>query len=108
MPDDRTDLLRWVAEELLGWTYLDDRDELARRGLIGAAWRDREMRLMDLDELESWHGIGLVFGAMKQQPSERLAEFEDELCELPVAWWAQDEPCIPVFAAARRACGEKK
>ena len=86
-----TDLVRWVAEELLGWTPSMDR----------LAWLGPD-RIYGQADLESWHGIGLVFHAMKRQPAEVQQRFNRQLLGM-VAWWEDDEPWDEVFAAARRA-----
>ena len=58
------ELLKWVAEELLGW-------EPAHFGMsdgeIKLRWWVSEGKKIGPGYLESWHGIGLVVGEMERR-----------------------------------------
>jgi len=87
-------LLKWIAEELLGFTdlwFLNDGDIAFEDELHGRR------------HLKSWHGVGLVVEAMKKQPIENRVDFNEDLEEMILPWWNQEEPWLAVFAAARNA-----
>ena len=119
MDDHDHELLKWIAEELLGWKYhsfyrtshyptgiATDHVELWERpGMVADTIEERSLSC-----LESWHGIGLVVGKMWQRKfffdlwkrGDWHAEFH-EWEERKGKIVAHDEPWFAVYEAARKA-----
>ena len=106
-----SDTLKWIAEELLGFEKTGDLNNLiyrhpTRHGAYGV-WK------IKLDDLQSWHGIGLVVEAMERRGWKlTLQKSSSEMVGWVASFWtgpdiaaaeAGDEPWIAVFAAARKA-----
>jgi len=91
------DLLRWVAEELLGWDFLKER-------IPDAVYYDFALDRPKPYEtfLCSWFGIGLVVEAMKKQPTEVRDEFYNRL-EAGGDWWFRQDVSEFIFYHARGA-----
>jgi len=98
-------VLRWVAEELLGWTPSSDR----------LAWLSPD-RIYGVDELQSWHGIGLVVAAMERRGHRIHLEMRADRTYMVYFLGGarmnsyndrreskDKEPWLAVFAAARKA-----
>ena len=101
-------LLKWVAEELLGFEKTGDLNNLiyrhpTRHGAYGV-WK------IKLADLQSWHGIGLVVEEMERRG------FNCDLSSLDQSWmvtfngktdgrafYYEGKPWLAVFAAARKA-----
>src|SRR3990172_1631540 len=105
-------LLKWVAEELLGFEKTGDLNNLiyrhpTRHGAYGV-WK------IKLDDLQSWHGIGLVVEEMERlgYPLFVIRKLQTTLL-YEASFGAiysdekqsnfHNEPWLAVFAAARRA-----
>ena len=100
MPKHERELLKWVAEELLGWVFPGETDSVTRMKAERFAF----------EKLQSWHGIGLVVEKMWQRKfffdlwkrGDWHAEFH-EWEERKGKIVAHDEPWFAVYEAARKA-----
>ncbi len=100
-PADR-ELLKWVAEELLGWDHRLSPSKIPGTDRWwspdGISWQRHEMER----HLQSWHGIGLVVEAFKAG-NGNINRFNHYLEEGYDHWWLIREPWIHVFEAALKA-----
>ena len=111
MGDQDRELLKWVAEELLGWRRMSDAK--------GGRYSDGDGRWW-LDELGSWHGIGLVVEEMQRRgckwhfesylqtkkhnyPCEKVRRFQFEFIGPPSGKATSEKPWFAVYEAARKA-----
>jgi hypothetical protein len=97
---ETSDLIKWVAEELLGWDVAFEGAEWVRIAPHPLGVYDSLKR-----SLESWHGIGLVIAEMEKR-SERAKEIFDDMLtgeRWDEHWWWSPIPWDKVFTAARRA-----
>ena len=68
MTDHERELLKWVAEELLGWQKVLSPSKMAGTERWMVSLLDHPARWYEIEEmLESWHGIGLVVEAMEKR-----------------------------------------
>ncbi len=105
MTDHDHELLKWVAEELLGWKPKEGEIYLRQSTIFPANRKAREA--VSLKLLQSWHGIGLVVEAMDHREDvQEIIRFNRYLEEcLDTVWWMLPMPykCYFVFEAARKA-----
>ena len=104
MTDHERELLKWVAEELLGWRRMSDAK--------GGRYSDGDGRWW-LDELGSWHGIGLVVEEMSRRGFEVAMDNFTRSGEWVAIFEPKDMPGKPmsfakmpwfaVYEAARKA-----
>ena len=107
MSDLVRELLKWMAEELLGWTIYPS---------------ERKFRKGKLEQLQSWHGIGLVveemekrgwyFGSfdrsiLKNNKGDRRLEWSANFYREGdfegQNWMPSHQPWFAVYEAARKA-----
>jgi len=96
------DLLKWVAEELLGW-------EPAKYPTSKHLWHDESGRGYFGGDLQSWHGIGLVVEAMEKRgfhweksPYGFRFYLPTQPDHLSFPWVYSHKIHTSVFAAAKR------
>ena len=94
MTDHECELLKWVAEELLGW-------EVVQQSFHGGKWYNRKTGT-PLETLQSWDGIGLVIQCFKDGKGD-MWKFNQYLEEGYDQWWFIKDPWLHVFHAARKA-----
>ena len=104
MDDHDHELLKWVAEELLGWQKVLSPSKMAGTERWMVSLLDHPARWYEIEEmLESWHGIGLVVEAIGKKDAEIQREFLRYLpdhCAWIITW---ERPWIPVYEAVRKA-----
>ena len=108
MTDHETKLLKWVAEELLGWIRTANAPEFD-----GWIYRDSPNERHFGKDLESWHGIGLVVEAMNRRGFEVAMDNFTRSGEWVAIFEPKDMPGKPmsfakvpwfaVYEAARKA-----
>ena len=100
MTDHERELLKWVAEELLG---------LPQTILGQSVYYECECfrGLVELNHFESWHGIGLVVDEIKTKPTQVWFDFSAEVNPKP-QWYWQRKPWFTVYEAARKAVEGKE
>jgi hypothetical protein len=57
------ELLKWIAEELLGWKYIPE-------ATVNCCWKDRLGNPKWIEDLPGWPGIGLVIAEMERRGFE--------------------------------------
>ena len=115
MTDHERELLKWVAEELLGWTLCESPSRLKGTERWACILFEKPAQWYQIEEtLESWHGLGLVVEEMEKGEWRLLKLGRDSDGD----WWAifmrggfarygrHDKPWFAVYEAARKAVGE--
>ena len=109
MTDQDRELLKWVAEELLGW----------KPGKYAAPnyllWHDKLGQGYFESDLQSWHGIGLVVEEMEKRGFQlylenRLTGWSSAFLkdDWVAAKHGKDQPWFAVFETARKAMEGKE
>ena len=109
--DHERELLKWVAEELLGWTFCESPSRVKGTERWACILFEKPAQWYQIEEtLESWRGIGLVVEAMGKRieiESDEYSRFINILDKLwnnfRVHWWEMRPAWTPLFVAARKA-----